>query len=242
MPEDFKYDVFLSYSSKDKPVVRPLAERLKKDGLKVWFDEWEIHPGDSIPAKIEAGLEHSRVLVFCMSVNASGAEWAQLESHAFRFRDPMNKERRFIPLRLDDAPIKGFLAQFLDINWRPPDREQEYAKLLEVSRAPAGPGESSNEKDIPGESSSPKSPELPGEPHYRKTPVPKDEWLCGFLEWFYSDCGDNLLTIWGHRFPAVGWKIDSQVLVPFPVTQFRDLSQVISQSSSPANSMSPNQG
>ncbi len=35
MPGDFQYDVFLSHSSKDKPAVRPLAERLRKDGLKV---------------------------------------------------------------------------------------------------------------------------------------------------------------------------------------------------------------
>src|SRR5262245_27117889 len=63
MPGDFPYDVFLSHSSKDKAVVRPLAERLRKDGLKVWFDEWEIKAGDSIPAKIEEGLEQSRVLV-----------------------------------------------------------------------------------------------------------------------------------------------------------------------------------
>jgi hypothetical protein len=32
---------FLSHSAKDKAVVRPLAERLRADGLKVWFDEWE---------------------------------------------------------------------------------------------------------------------------------------------------------------------------------------------------------
>ena len=53
MTNPFSYDVFLSHSSKDKAVVRPLAERLRKDGLKVWFDEREIKPGDSIPAKIE---------------------------------------------------------------------------------------------------------------------------------------------------------------------------------------------
>jgi len=121
----FTHDVFLSHSAKDKAVVRPLAERLRTDGLKVWFDEWVIKPGDSIPAKIEAGLEHSRVLVLCMSANAFGSDWAQLESHTFRFRDPLNNERRFIPLRLDDAPIKGSLAQFLYINWRPADCEQE---------------------------------------------------------------------------------------------------------------------
>ncbi len=111
MSDPFHYDVFLSHSSKDKrskpptsihdtggnPVVRDVAERLRKDGLRVWFDEWEIRPGDSIPAKIEEGLERSRVLVLCMSANAFGSDWAQLESGTFRFRDPLNKERRFLP-------------------------------------------------------------------------------------------------------------------------------------------------
>ena len=89
----------------------------------MWFDEWVLKPGDNIPAKIEDGLEHSRVLVLCMSANAFGSDWAQLEAGTFRFRDPLNKERRFIPLRLDDAPVKGSLAQFLYINWLPEDRE-----------------------------------------------------------------------------------------------------------------------
>jgi len=117
MPDEFPYDVFLSHSAKDKrskpptlihdtggnAVVRDVAERLRKDGLRVWFDEWDIRPGDSIPAKIEEGLERSRVLVLCMSANAFGSDWAQLEAGTFRFRDPLNKERRFLPLRLDDA-------------------------------------------------------------------------------------------------------------------------------------------
>ena len=68
-------------------------------------------------AKIEDGLEHSRVLVLCMSKGALAADWPQLESQTLRFRDPLNnvgknRDRRFIPLRLDDAPLKGSLAQF----------------------------------------------------------------------------------------------------------------------------------
>ena len=137
MADDFTYDVFLNHSAKDKAVVRDVAERLRGDGLRVWFDEWEIRPGDSIPAKIEAGLEHSRVLVLCMSAHALSSDWAQLEASTFRFRDPLNHDRRFIPLRLDGAPIKGSLAQFLYINWLPQDREQEYAKLLESCRPPS---------------------------------------------------------------------------------------------------------
>ena len=134
---EFEYDVFLSHTSKDKPAVRELAERLRADGLRVWFDEWLLKPGDSIPAKIEDGLERSRVLVLCMSAHAFGSDWPQLESSTFRFRDPLNHDRRFIPLRLDDAPIQGSLAQFLYINWLPQAREQEYPKLLEACHPPA---------------------------------------------------------------------------------------------------------
>ena len=43
--ERFTRDIFLSHSAKDKAVVRPLAERLRQDGLKVWFDEWVLKPG-----------------------------------------------------------------------------------------------------------------------------------------------------------------------------------------------------
>jgi hypothetical protein len=137
MADTFDYDVFVSYSSQDKDAVRDVAERLKNDGLKVWFDEWIIKPGDSIPAKIEDGLENSRILLLCMSEHAFGSEWTQLESYTFRFRDQLNNERRFIPLRLDDTPAKGSLAQFAYIRWFPEEREKEYKKLLEVCRPPA---------------------------------------------------------------------------------------------------------
>ena len=36
MTETFTYDVFISHSAKDKPVVRELAQRLKRDAL--WIE------------------------------------------------------------------------------------------------------------------------------------------------------------------------------------------------------------
>lgn len=116
--------------------MRELAARLRSDGLRVWFDEWEIQPGDNIPSKIEEGLERSRILLLCMSANAFGSDWTQLEGHVFRFRDPLNKERRFLPLRLDEAQPKGSLAQFLYVDWRPTAREREYGKLLTACGKP----------------------------------------------------------------------------------------------------------
>lgn len=133
MPDQFAYDVFLSHSAKDKPTVRELAERLRKDGLKIWFDEWVIRPGDMIGRVIEEGLESSRVLVLAMSRHALESEWATLESGTFRFRDPTNKARRFIPLRLDDADIKDSLKQFAYVDWRKRSDEQ-YENLLRTCR------------------------------------------------------------------------------------------------------------
>jgi hypothetical protein len=188
MSDAFTYDVFLSHSAKDKSVVRPLAERLRKDGLRVWFDEWVLKPGDPIQKKIDDGLEESRVLVLCMSANAFGSDWAQLEAGTFRFRDPLNKERRFIPLRLDDAPIKGSLAQFLYINWLPVDREQEYARLLESCRHLEAWPLRRNEVSTRDSQSHLHAPDFPS-PHDLATKVTSDlhnrlddEWIRGILK------------------------------------------------------------
>ena len=130
------HDVFLSYSSRDKAVVEALASRLRDRGVRVWLDDWEIQPGDSIPSRIESGLEGSAVLVLCMSEHALGSDWAALESQTFRFRDPLNRERRFIPLRLDDAAVRGSLAQFRYIDWRERD-DDEFETLVRACQPPA---------------------------------------------------------------------------------------------------------
>lgn len=133
MRKRFAYDVFLSHNSKDKLAVRELAERLKQDGLRVWFDDWVVQPGDLISLKIEQGLEQSRTLILVMSQSAFASEWVTLERHAALFRDPTNAERRFVPLRLDNAEITDTLKQFAYIDWRQKTQEQ-YARLLAACR------------------------------------------------------------------------------------------------------------
>jgi len=129
MNQTFQYDVFLSHSSKDKPAARELAERLRRDGLRVWFDEWEIKPGDPILLKIEEGLGQARTLALLMSAHADASEWVTFERHSALFRDPTNQQRRFIPIRLDDAEIKDTLKQFAYVDWRQKENKQ-YKRLL----------------------------------------------------------------------------------------------------------------
>jgi hypothetical protein len=61
--------VFISYtweSDEHKAWVREFAERLTEDGVAVTLDQWEIHPGDQMPAFMERSVrENDYVLVVC---------------------------------------------------------------------------------------------------------------------------------------------------------------------------------
>lgn len=129
------YDVFLSYSSNDERVVTQLAEQLRRDGLRVWFDKWEILPGDPIGIKIQEGLAKSRILLLGMSNSAFRSDWSVLESQTFLFRDPLNHERRFIPLLLEQAEIPDTIRQFRYVDWRTRSAS-EYASLLARCKPP----------------------------------------------------------------------------------------------------------
>ena len=61
-------DVFISHAGEDKvEVARPLTDALTASGLRVWLDENELHLGDSLRAKIDHGLAHSRFGVVVLS-------------------------------------------------------------------------------------------------------------------------------------------------------------------------------
>ena len=96
MQSEFQYDVFLSHNQADKPQVRRLAERLRAAGLRVWFDEWIIQPGDDIYLAIERGLEASRTLVLCLSPAALGSDWVGLERSTVLVRDPSGARQRVV--------------------------------------------------------------------------------------------------------------------------------------------------
>ena len=40
-----RFDVFLSHTSTDKPLVEELARRLARENIKPWLDKWNLIPG-----------------------------------------------------------------------------------------------------------------------------------------------------------------------------------------------------
>jgi hypothetical protein len=78
--QDREWDVFISYASEDREeIARPLAERLKAEGLRVWFDEFELKVGDSLRRSIDLGLSRSSCGVVIISHSFFAKEWPQRE-------------------------------------------------------------------------------------------------------------------------------------------------------------------
>jgi len=75
-----EWDVFISHASEDKDAfVRPLAETLAQLGLKVWYDEFTLQPGDSISRSIDKGLANSRVGLVVLSESFISKPWPEHE-------------------------------------------------------------------------------------------------------------------------------------------------------------------
>ena len=66
-----------------------------------------------------------------MSKDAFGSDWVTLERQAALGRDPMNKDRRYFLLLLDDTDIPDLLSHFIYIDYRTQSQE-EYDKLLKI--------------------------------------------------------------------------------------------------------------
>jgi len=126
--QKFKFDVFLSYSQADKSIMHSVAIRLYNAGLRVFSARADV-------ATVKEALECSRVMILFLSRNAFGTEWSTLESYTFPFRDPSNQERRFIPVRLDDSPVKEGLKEFALVDFRQRN-EAEYHKLIAACQPP----------------------------------------------------------------------------------------------------------
>ncbi len=69
--DDDKFDVFVSYSSKDSESAGLLVAGLQQLGFKVWHDRSQISDFDPIADKLKRGIEQSRVVIALGSENHS---------------------------------------------------------------------------------------------------------------------------------------------------------------------------
>jgi|GEM_PF-3318871 len=131
MSADYRYDVFISHSHRDKAIVRRIVDRLESEGLTVWLDERQIKLGEDWFSKLHFGIAQSRKVLLCLSANTRDSEWVDTELSLVLSGDPANKEKRLIPLKLDDTELPLPLQRFQALHWQGAGKE-EFQLLLDA--------------------------------------------------------------------------------------------------------------
>lgn len=102
--------IFLSHTSIDKPFVEKLAKDLKRFGVNVWFDKWDIKVGDSITWEIEEGIRENEFFGIVLSPEAIDSEWVKNELSAAWVKQTKGRKVFILPILYRDCSIPSFLA------------------------------------------------------------------------------------------------------------------------------------
>jgi hypothetical protein len=140
MPDqDFKYDVFLSHAREDTAWCEQLAERLRNEGIRVWFDKWELKAGDHLLKRLNDGLKQSRktVAVWSASYFRDDKVWPLAEGFARQQPDVLARERPLIPILREDSDIPPTFRTIIHLDFRNADDfDLRFRQLLQALDLP----------------------------------------------------------------------------------------------------------
>jgi hypothetical protein len=128
----FTYDVFISYSTQDRPWVRQeLLPRLEAQGLRACIDYRDFAVGAPIITEIERALLNSRKTLLVLSPAYMQSTWAEFENLVLQTLDPSNQSQRLIPLRKEvcEIPLRIRYLVYVDFA-APDDLDFEWERLL----------------------------------------------------------------------------------------------------------------
>ena len=121
---DQRYDVFLSYNSKDRPTVLAIAHALRQAGLEPWLDQWHLTPGGDWQVELAAGVRASRACAVFVGPHSVGA-WSTMEVRLALDRVAKDPTFRCFPVLLPGVPepfdpdaLPPFLSAFSWVNMR----------------------------------------------------------------------------------------------------------------------------
>jgi TIR domain len=87
-PSTPEWDLFIAHASEDKDdFVRPLAGRLEELGASVWYDDFQLKPGDSLLGAIDRGLANSAFGLLILSKAFLEKPWPNYERRGLTTRE-----------------------------------------------------------------------------------------------------------------------------------------------------------
>jgi len=136
------HDIFISYSSKDKPIADAICAHLEAAGIRCWIAPRDIIPGEDRPTAITRAISQGRVLVLVFSASSNASEDVSRELYL-----AVNHKLVIIPFKIENVePEPGKQYYLARTHWldalNPPTQEQiqnlvERVKTLVPLKGPA---------------------------------------------------------------------------------------------------------
>lgn len=118
--------IFISYSRQDwESHVRPLVERLRAAGLRVWVDQHLLQGGQDWMDEINHALDVCGRMILCLSPDALESKYVRMEYRYF-----IEENKPIIPVMCRETRL---LAELRGLQWIPYDLDQLLALLGESS-------------------------------------------------------------------------------------------------------------
>jgi len=138
------HDVFISYSSEDKPIADAVCAKLEARRIRCWIALRDVLPGRRFGHAIAQAIGASRVVVLVFSASANRSEWVSRE-----LERAVHHALPILPLRVEDVTPSGEMELLLAgqhwLDALTPPLEQHLRKLADAVSAllglPRTPGE-----------------------------------------------------------------------------------------------------
>lgn len=124
MEPTVSHDVFISYSSHDKPIADGICANLEAAGLRCWIAPRDIGPGEDWPTAIAGGISVAKVMVLLFSQNANLSEEVSRELYL-----AANNKLAIVPFVIENVTPEAGKAYYMGrTHWmdamNPPTQEQ----------------------------------------------------------------------------------------------------------------------
>ena len=119
-------DIFISYSSKDRPWVEQFAKALETHGWSVWWDR-NIPTGGSFNQVIRQELSTAKCAIVVWSEQSVESEWVQAEAAEAK------KQDKYLPVKINESDIPlGFTQRTFQslVDWEAGVDHAGFSQLL----------------------------------------------------------------------------------------------------------------
>jgi hypothetical protein len=121
--------VFICYSRKDENFALKLAKNLKRKGIPVWLDQWDIPSGSNWNRTIETTLKECAKLLLILSPSSVESDEVQCE-----WLSVLGEGKTIVPILYQPCriPVRLKSIQYIDFTSRSPDDKEA---LEQISKA-----------------------------------------------------------------------------------------------------------